>query len=84
MLSSDCTHCFGLCWVAPAFARSSDFAIDKRAGQACGNLKADFQCAVHGDLVRRGFPGCVAFDCLGAGQKVAQVTFKGQSWAQDC
>jgi hypothetical protein len=31
-LRADCERCFGLCCVAPAFAASADFAIDKDAG----------------------------------------------------
>jgi uncharacterized protein YjbI with pentapeptide repeats len=79
-LRADCGRCFGLCCVAPAFAASADFAIDKRAGQACPNLRPDFRCAIHDRLRQRGFPGCAVFDCLGAGQKVAQVTFGGRDW----
>ena len=32
-LRADCEHCFGLCSVVPALTASSDFAIDKDAGQ---------------------------------------------------
>lgn len=79
-LRADCGSCFGLCCVAPAFARSADFAIDKPAGTACPNLLADFRCGIHETLRPQGFPGCTVFDCLGAGQKVAQVTYGGVSW----
>lgn len=79
-LWADCSRCFGLCCVAPAFAVSSDFAIDKPAGQPCPHLDDDSGCNIHASLRERGFPGCAVFDCLGAGQKVAQVTFGGQSW----
>jgi uncharacterized protein YjbI with pentapeptide repeats len=79
-LRADCQRCFGLCCVAPAFSASADFAIDKRAGQACPNLRPDFRCAIHDDLGQRGFPGCTVYDCFGAGQKVAQVTFGGRDW----
>lgn len=82
-LRPDCTSCFGLCCVASAFTRSSDFALDKPAGTPCPNLLADFQCGIHDVLRRRGFPGCTVFDCLGAGQKVAQVTYGGVSWRDD-
>ena len=64
----------------PAFAASSDFAIDKKAGQPCPNLGGDFRCGIHGDLRQRGFPGCTVFDCFGAGQQVTQVTFGGRDW----
>jgi Pentapeptide repeats (8 copies) len=79
-LRADCGRCVGLCCVAPAFSASADFAIDKAAGQPCPNLQPDFGCGIHARLRQRGFPGCAAYDCLGAGQKVAQVTFGGQDW----
>ena len=79
-LRADCTRCAGLCCVAPAFSASADFAIDKAAGQACPNLRPDFRCGIHARLRQRGFPGCAAYDCFGAGQKVTQVTFGGQDW----
>ncbi|GAA3350603.1 pentapeptide repeat-containing protein [Amorphoplanes nipponensis] len=79
-LRADCGRCAGLCCVAPAFARSSDFAIDKPAGRPCPNLAEDFRCGIHDRLPERGFPGCVVFDCFGAGQQVTQVTFGGRDW----
>ena len=66
--------------MAPAFAASSDFAITKPAGHACPNLQTDFRCGIHSTLRERGFPGCTVFDCLGAGQKISQVTFGGRDW----
>jgi uncharacterized protein YjbI with pentapeptide repeats len=81
-LRADCANCFGLCCVAPAFAASADFAIDKPAGRPCPNLLADFRCGIHETLRPQGFPGCTVFDCLGAGQKVAQVTYGGRSWRE--
>ncbi|MGH3917154.1 MAG: pentapeptide repeat-containing protein [Pseudonocardiaceae bacterium] len=79
-LRADCVHCFALCCVAPAFSASTDFAIDKKAGQACLHLQSDFRCGIHSRLRQRGFAGCTVYDCFGAGQKVAQVTFGGQDW----
>jgi uncharacterized protein YjbI with pentapeptide repeats len=79
-LTADCANCFALCCVAPAFSASADFAIDKAAGQPCPNLRADFGCSIHAALRPRGFAGCTVYDCFGAGQKVAQVTFGGQDW----
>jgi uncharacterized protein YjbI with pentapeptide repeats len=81
-LRADCTRCFALCCVAPAFAASADFAIDKPAGRPCPNLRADFRCGIHDDLRERGFSGCTVYDCFGAGQQVAQVTFGGRDWRQ--
>jgi uncharacterized protein YjbI with pentapeptide repeats len=77
-LRADCARCAALCCVAPAFARSADFAIDKPAGRPCPNLLADFRCGIHDRLRERGFPGCVVYDCFGAGQQVVQVTFAGR------
>lgn len=81
-LRADCSRCAGLCCVAPAFAASADFAIDKPAGHACPNLRADFGCGIHEHLRERGFRGCAVFDCFGAGQQVVQVTFGGADWRE--
>jgi len=81
-LRADCGQCFALCCVAPAFSASADFAISKPAGQPCPNLQPDFRCAIHDRLRPRGFGGCAAYDCFGAGQQVAQVTFGGRDWRQ--
>jgi uncharacterized protein YjbI with pentapeptide repeats len=81
-LQADCENCFGLCCVALPFAASVDFAVDKNAGQPCLNLQSDFRCGVHNSLRQRGFRGCTVYDCFGAGQKVAQVTFGGHDWRQ--
>jgi uncharacterized protein YjbI with pentapeptide repeats len=79
-LRADCARCFALCCVAPAFARSTDFAIAKPAGVPCRNLRADFRCGIHGALRGHGFAGCTVYDCFGAGQQVAQVTYRGVDW----
>ena len=83
LLRADCAQCAGLCCVAPAFAASADFALDKAAGAPCPNLTRDFRCRVHDHLRDEGFPGCVAYDCFGAGQHVTQVTMRGRSWRDD-
>lgn len=82
-LRADCGSCAGLCCVAPAFTASADFAVDKPAGQACHNLRTDFNCGIHAELRPRGFAGCAVFDCFGAGQLVTQVTFGGKNWRDD-
>jgi hypothetical protein len=56
--------------------------VDKDAGRPCPNLQSDFRCRIHDRLRQQGFPGCAVYDCFGAGQKVAQVTFRGQDWRQ--
>ncbi|GLZ28682.1 hypothetical protein Lesp02_08720 [Lentzea sp. NBRC 105346] len=79
-LTADCSRCAGLCCVAPAFAKSSDFAINKPAGKPCPNLRQDFRCGIHTQLRQKGFPGCTVFDCFGAGQQVVQITYDGADW----
>lgn len=79
-LEPDCARCFGLCCVALPFTRSADFPVDKAAGEPCRNLLADHRCGIHDRLAEGGWRGCVTFDCFGAGQHVAQVTFGGVSW----
>jgi uncharacterized protein YjbI with pentapeptide repeats len=69
--------------VAPAFAASADFAIDKPAGTPCPHLRPDAACGIHAHLRERGFPGCVVYDCLGAGQHLVQVTLAGRDWRVD-
>ena len=79
-LRADCASCVALCCAAPAFSSSADFAIDKDAGKPCLHLRSDFRCGIHQRIRQEGFPGCAVYDCFGAGQKVAQVTFGGQDW----
>ena len=81
-LQADCSRCVGLCCVALVFAASADFAFDKPAGDACPNLETDSRCGIHDRLRESGMPGCVAYDCFGAGQQVTQVTFGGADWRQ--
>ena len=52
-LRADCGRCFAICCVSPAFARSSDFAIDKPAGVPCPHLADDHRCSIH-DRLRAG------------------------------
>ncbi|WP_138759704.1 pentapeptide repeat-containing protein [Modestobacter altitudinis] len=82
-LTADCARCVGLCCVVPAFTASADFAIDKPAGTPCLHLLPDSRCGVHDQLRERGFPGCVVFDCLGAGQRVTQDVFGGAGRRDD-
>lgn len=82
-LGADCARCFGLCCVALAFARSTDFPVDKPAGEPCTHLDEDDACRIHPQLRDRGFKGCTVFDCFGAGQKTSQLTFGARSWRTD-
>ncbi|MER6221881.1 pentapeptide repeat-containing protein [Streptomyces sp900105755] len=79
-LRGDCARCFGLCCVALPFAASADFAVGKPAGKPCANLGGDHRCGIHAELRQKGFNGCTVYDCLGAGQKVSQITFGGRDW----
>jgi hypothetical protein len=79
-LRADCSRCAGLCCVVPAFAASSDFAIDKPSLTPCPNLADDFGCSIHTELRDRGFPGCTVYDCFGAGQRVVQELYDGRDW----
>lgn len=81
-LRVNCKDCFGLCCVALYFSASEGFPTNKDAGNPCINLQSDFTCSVHKNLREKGLKGCTAYDCFGAGQKVAQVTFHGQDWRQ--
>lgn len=56
------------------------FAFDKPAGVPCRNLGGDGRCRVHDCRREMGFSGCVGFSCNGAGQRVVQECFAGQSW----
>ncbi|WP_338443578.1 pentapeptide repeat-containing protein [Bacillus spizizenii] len=79
-LRADCQHCFGLCCVALPYAKSADFAFDKDGGTPCRNLQSNYQCSIHKDLREKGFRGCSAYECFGAGQKVSQITYAGKDW----
>jgi hypothetical protein len=82
-LRGDCTRCTGLCCVVHTFTASADFARDKPAGRPCSHLGEDSRCGIHGRLHAEGYPGCVAYDCFGAGQRVSESTFAGRDWRED-
>ena len=82
-LKIDCEKCFGFCCVALYFSKTEGFPNDKDAGKPCINLKSDFKCSVHKNLREKGLKGCTAYDCFGAGQKVAQVTYGGKDWREN-
>jgi hypothetical protein len=69
-LKADCSACVALCCVIPPFDAEQGFGFDKPAETACRHLCADHRCGIHEALIPRGFEGCVAFDCLGAGQRL--------------
>jgi hypothetical protein len=82
-LRADCSRCSALCCVALPFSASVEFAVDKDAGTPCRNLREDSGCGIHAELRPRGFSGCTAYDCFGAGQHVTQVLYGGRTWRQE-
>ncbi|AZV57534.1 pentapeptide repeat-containing protein [Clostridium sp. AWRP] len=82
-LRVDCKKCFGLCCVALYFSASEGFPTNKDAGNPCINLQSNFTCSVHKNLRNKGLKGCTAYDCFGAGQKLAQITCSGRDWHED-
>ncbi len=82
MLTADCSRCFALCCVLLPYRRDAGFGADKPGGVACQHLRDDDRCGIHVDLRERGWSGCAVFDCFGAGQQVAQVTYGGTSWRE--
>lgn len=83
VLHADCGRCVGLCCVAPLFVASAEFAVTKFAGDPCPNLAPDNRCTIHDRLRPSGFPGCVTYDCFGAGQRVSSELFPGADWRTD-
>ena len=81
-LRADCARCSGLCCVLLPFHASWGFDADKEGGVPCHNLLADNGCRIHDRLRPEGWPGCVAYDCFGAGQHITQVTYGGASWRE--
>ncbi|KFE33816.1 hypothetical protein [Thioclava atlantica] len=81
-LKTDCSKCAALCCVVLAFDKGKDFAFDKNPGEPCRNLSGH-SCTIHDKLTQEGLPGCVAYDCLGAGNRVVQEVFAGQSWQKE-
>ena len=80
--SARCDQCFGLCCTALSFERSEQFGHDKLAGQPCQYLENDFRCRIHERREALGYEGCMAFDCLGAGQRASAI-FAGHDWQRD-
>lgn len=81
-LKTDCSKCAALCCLALAFDKGKDFAFDKNPGEPCRNLSGH-RCTIHDRLTQEGLAGCVAYDCLGAGNRVVQEVFGGRSWQTD-
>ncbi|NOR62083.1 MAG: hypothetical protein GQ535_06265 [Rhodobacteraceae bacterium] len=77
--TSDCQNCAALCCVALAFDKGDMFAFDKPAGVPCQHLNGPL-CNIHTKLEAESLKGCVQYQCDGAGQRVVQEVFAGQSW----
>lgn len=82
-LDADCSRCAALCCVAYPFEEHEDFGLTKETDAVCPNLGDNFRCTIHSDLCARGFRGCVAYSCAGAGQRVTQALFSGKTWRDD-
>ncbi|UWQ81080.1 hypothetical protein K3725_08825 [Leisingera sp. S132] len=82
-LKEDCSRCAALCCVAYPFEAHEDFGLLKAADTPCPNLAPDFRCSIHSGLAKCGFGGCVAYSCAGAGQRVTQDLFEGETWQDD-
>lgn len=81
-LKEDCSKCAALCCLALTIDKGEHFAIDKPAGVPCPNLDGH-GCRIHRWLRVEGFSGCTIYSCGGAGQRVTQELFAGQSWRDD-
>lgn len=81
-LKADCGSCAALCCVGLAFDASELFAHDKAAGEPCRHLSAGGGCGIHAARAARGYAGCIAYDCQGAGQRVTAL-FARRSWQDE-
>ncbi len=81
-LTSDCSNCAALCCVGLTLDKGDLFSFDKPAGTPCPNLSGHL-CKLHDQLESIGNRGCVLYDCAGAGQRVTQLRFNGESWRDD-
>lgn len=89
--AADCARCAGLCCVALPYQRSTDFPESKPAGRPCRHLGSPpgpdqatpYGCGIHDRLTDRGWNGCVAFDCAGAGPHTVHTTYGGRGWADE-
>ncbi|ROU02840.1 hypothetical protein EAT49_05925 [Histidinibacterium lentulum] len=69
--------------MAHAFDAGADFAEDKAADTPCRHLGAGGLCTIHASRAERGYGGCIAYHCHGAGQYVTRVMFGGADWQTD-
>lgn len=81
-LTADCTQCAALCCVGLTLDAGELYSFDKPAGTPCPKLSGHL-CSVHDALGEIGNKGCILFECAGAGQRVTQERFNGESWRDD-
>ncbi|MDA0240280.1 MAG: hypothetical protein O3A84_09680 [Proteobacteria bacterium] len=62
------------------FQEIRNLRLYKPQGETCRHLEEDDRCAIHDTLDGQGFPGCIAYQCFGAGQKLVQSVYPGRSW----
>lgn len=79
-LHADCSSCKGLCCILLPFDADQGFGFDKPAATPCQHLDTNFKCSIHASLAEDGFPGCVQFDCRGAGQYATAKLGLGERW----
>lgn len=82
-LQADCSNCAALCCIAFTFDKRASFGIDKEAEEPCPNLDSCGGCKIYDTREEKGFTGCLAYECHGAGQRVTQEMFSGRSWLED-
>lgn len=70
-LTADCASCAALCCVVYPLDAGEEFGHSKPAGAPCRHL-CGARCSIHAQLVERGYSGCAAYDCFGAGQRATQ------------
>ncbi|MBW7572769.1 pentapeptide repeat-containing protein [Caproiciproducens faecalis] len=61
-------------------AKTDGFPADKGSGTPCKYLMPDFRCKIHSELKSRKMSGCLAYECLGAGQKTTQMYCPDHDW----
>lgn len=72
-LAADCSVCRGLCCVAKSFEAGGSFAFAKPAHVPCPHLDGEHRCSIYQEREERGFAGCAAFDCHGAGPRATAL-----------
>ena len=75
-----CEECRGLCCTLLYFAKCEGFPADKSSGVPCHHQKPDGRCGIFQELASRRLYGCLAYDCFGAGQRLAARTEVITNW----